>query len=161
MATEINVKVPPLPQKPIAQATLPQKPASKASWVMDGPEPDSVKIPEGKPDVLVLIKTQAGYVKAMEIDRAGDSLFGTGPVATEFTEILTEAISQKLSVTCKSGTDGGIEALSKQISIVQGQLDARRRQDDFALTLLIIGLAAAVLCTIVYLVLARLQRPRR
>lgn len=162
MATEINVKVPPLAQKPASPlpAQAPAKQPIKASWQPGDIDPASeiIRVPEGKPDVLVFIKTPQGYQKVMEIDKGGDSLFGSGPAASEFTEILTEAISRKLSVTCKAAPgNAGIDSVSDQLTLVREQLDAKRRQDEFALVLLGIGIAAAVLCTIVYLVLGKLQ----
>lgn len=170
MATEINVKIPPLAQaqiqpKPAPANQLPQKPASKTAWVhgMVEPEPaDTLKVPDSKPDVIVFIKTRDGYQKAMEIDKGGDSLFGSGAAAGEFTEILTEAISQKLSVTCKTaGSQSGINAVTEQIAYVRQQLDEKKTRDEFAMILLGIGLAAAVLVTISYLVIGKIQNRRR
>lgn len=174
MATEINVKVPPLAQSQLSPsktaapaappATLPQKPATRSLWLSGDPEPaqECLKLPEGRPDIIVFIKTKDGYAKAMEIDKGGDSLFGSGAVASEFTEILTEAISRKLSVTCKAVTGSPeMESISGQLALVREQLEAKRRQDEFAMVLLGVGLVAAVLCTIVYLVLAKLQSRRR
>lgn len=158
MATELHVKTPLTAQASPGQT--PQRPASKSSWIggsLEAPG-ETIKVPEGRPDVLVFVKTGDGYEKAMEIDRGGDSLFGTGPVATEFTEILAEAISQKLSITCKAAPSGNaVSAVQENVIYIREMLEEKKKQDEFAVTLLGIALAAAVIITIIFLIIGRIQ----
>jgi hypothetical protein len=161
VATEINVKTPPLPQKPVAQAPrkdLPQHPASKADWLTGEGDvaPDLIKVPDGRPDVIVFVKTEKGYAKVMELDRGGESLFGTGEAAREFTETLAQAISRKMTVNClRAEGEALTEEDSTNIRYIKEQIDTRRKMDEFAAGLLAVGTAVIFLTVIIFMLLGK------
>lgn len=163
MATEVNVKPAPLPQKPVAQAPrkdLPQKPASKADWVTAEGDlsPEILKVPEGRPDVVVYVRTEKGYTKVMEMDRGGESLFGTGEAAKEFTETLATAISRKMTVNClKAEAEPRSEEDSQTLRYIKEQIDLRRKMDEFSAGLLAVGMGTAFLVVLIFILLGKVR----
>lgn len=152
MATEV-------PTRPIAQ--LPQKPASKPAWLNGEGEPvgEVLKIPEDRPDLVVFIKTQAGYVKAMQMNKEGDSLFGTGEVAHEFTEIVSEAISKKIHITCVPPEDSArSSAAAKETSRIVLAYIEKQKEFEVAVTKLVItSFAAVVIGIIAFLIINKMR----
>lgn len=137
-------------QTPLNQ--LPQKPASKANWLTTSGEkelpPDAVRVPDPKPDIVVLIKTDSGYVKALEMERGGDTLIGQGPVAEQFSDIVADAISRKMTLTCKpaEGSDSGFsESDRASLEYVRRSLDTQQKFDRAQSLFFFIAVAAIVL----------------
>jgi hypothetical protein len=154
VATDNLLRAVPATMKP-----LPQKPAAKLPWAGSGGEvlPDLLKIPDNRPDVLIFVKTPSGYVKAMEIDRNGESLFGTGEAAKNFTGVLTEAISSKLRLDCPTPEIPGLVQISDSIRHVELQLESRRKLDEFAALLLGIAIAAATISVLAFFIVSKMR----
>lgn len=155
------------PQTPISQ--LPQKPASKASWLAQAGEkelpPDTVKVPDPKPDVVVLIKTPQGYVKALEMERGGDTLIGQGPVAEQFADIVADAISRKVTVTCKpaEGEGGFTEADAASLEYVRSMVESRQKYERAQSFLFFVAVTALVLaaCFVIAASISFLRKKNR
>lgn len=119
---------------------------------------DMIKVPEHRPSLLVYVRTQAGYVQALEIDRDGDSLFGKGEVARDLTEILSDAIAKKITIECKAEAVPSLsKADSESIAYIREAAEARKKLDEFSVAVIVV---AMVLGSFAWLAFAILNRMR-
>ncbi len=149
----------PVPSRPTAQTS--QKSGAKPAWLNGEGEPvgEFLKIPEDRPDLVVFIKTQAGYAKAMQMNKDGEALFGTGEASAEFTEILSGAISKKINVTCappeedESTTNTNLETSQLVRTYIQKQKDF----ESAATKLLIVSFGSVLVAILANLIISKMR----